>query len=151
MLKTTRARASIKTTRARASNWSRTPFQNAVFKLSLAEPPEALPDGIPVSECLGQSAPGDIVDTEVVQRFEEPAVVPALVAPPGAHRPEHLNHSLPVRVRHPRQHGRPPQNRPARKQKSRTQGTCSECARLKPSTPPRARRTKPWVVDSTVR
>src|SRR3954464_2171121 len=102
----------------------------------LAEPPEALPDGIPVSECLGQSAPGDIVDTEVVQRFEEPAVVPALAAAARAHRPEHLNHSVPVRVRHPRQHGRPPHNRPARKQKSRTQGTCSECARLNPSTPP---------------
>jgi hypothetical protein len=48
----------------------------------LAQAPEALPDGIPVSECLGQSAPGDVVDREVVQRFEEDPVVPALRAPP---------------------------------------------------------------------
>src|SRR3954452_7178859 len=106
MLKTTRARASIKTTRARASNWSRTPFQNAVFKLSLAEPPEALPDGIPVSECLGQSAPGDVVDREVMQRLEEDPVVPALRAPPRAAGPEYLQHRHPILLCHPRQHGR---------------------------------------------
>src|SRR3954454_3836644 len=103
---------------------------------SLAEPPEALPDGIPVSECLGQSAPGDMVDTEVVQRFEEPAVVPALVAPPGAHRPEHLNHSLPVRVRHPRQHGRPPQNRPAKCHRSTNVEIHSLHTQPNPSTRP---------------
>jgi hypothetical protein len=30
-----------------------------------AQAPEALPDGIPVPERLGQSAPGDVVDAEV--------------------------------------------------------------------------------------
>jgi hypothetical protein len=30
------------------------------------------------------------MDAEVVQRFEEPAVIPAFVAPARAHRPEHL-------------------------------------------------------------
>ena len=48
----------------------------------LAEAPEALPDGIPGPECLGQSAPGDVVDGEVVQRLEEDPVVAALRAPP---------------------------------------------------------------------
>src|SRR5215210_7802868 len=55
------------------------------------------------------SAPGDVVDTEVVQRFEKPPVVPAFVAPARAAGLKHLNHSLPVLVRHTRQHGRPPQ------------------------------------------
>ena len=36
------------------------------------------------------------MDTEVMHRFEEPTVVPAFVAAPGAHGPKHLNHSLPV-------------------------------------------------------
>ena len=58
----------------------------------LAEAPEALPHRVPVAECLRQSAPGDVVDGEVVQRFEEPAVVPTLVAPPPAAGAEYLHH-----------------------------------------------------------
>jgi hypothetical protein len=48
----------------------------------LAQAPEALPDRIPVSERLGQSAPGNVVDRKVVQRFEEDPVIAALSAPP---------------------------------------------------------------------
>ena len=44
----------------------------------LAQAPEAFPDGIPVPECLGQRAPGDVVDGEVVQRFKEETVGPGL-------------------------------------------------------------------------
>src|SRR4051812_10500736 len=65
----------------------------------------------------GSARPGDVVDAEVVHRFQEPAVVPTLVAPARAEGSEHLNHSVPVLVRHPCQHGRPPPNRPARNQK----------------------------------
>jgi hypothetical protein len=75
----------------------------------LAQAPEALPDRVPVPKCGGQGPPGDVMDRKVVQRFEERAVIPALVAPPRAHRSEHLNHDLPILIRHPRQHGRPPQ------------------------------------------
>ena len=61
----------------------------------LAEAPEALPHRIPVSECLGQSAPGDVVDGEVVQRLEEETVVAALGAPPRAAGAEQLQHRRP--------------------------------------------------------
>jgi hypothetical protein len=74
-----------------------------------AEAPEALPDGIPVPELGRERPPVDVVQREVVERFEEPTVVPAFVASARAHGPKHLNHHLPVLVRHPRQHGRPPQ------------------------------------------
>src|SRR5207244_10536841 len=50
--------------------------------------------------------PGDVVDQKLVKRFQERAVLPAFVAPARAHGPEHLNHPLPVLVRHPRQHDR---------------------------------------------
>src|SRR3954453_20399157 len=54
----------------------------------LAQAPEALPDGIPVPECLGQRPPWDVMDREVGNGLEEETVVAALVAraasaPPG--------------------------------------------------------------------
>ncbi len=49
---------------------------------SPAQAPEALPHRVPVAELGRERPPGDVVDAEVVQRFEEPAVIPAFVAPP---------------------------------------------------------------------
>jgi len=74
----------------------------------LAQAPEARPNRVPVPELCRERAPGDVVDAEIVQRFEKQAVIPAFVAPPRATGSEYLNHPLPVLVRHPRQHGRPP-------------------------------------------
>src|SRR3712207_7554369 len=70
-----------------------------LFRSSLAQPPEALPDRVPVAERHRQSAPGDVVDAEVVQRFEEGAVVPALVAPPRAHGPRSEEHTSELQSR----------------------------------------------------
>ena len=68
----------------------------------LAEAPEALPNGIPVPECLGQSAPGDVVDGEGVQCFEEETVGAALRAPPRAAGAERLQHRRLILLWHPR-------------------------------------------------
>ena len=46
----------------------------------LAQPPEALPHAVPITELARQSAPGDVVDREIMQGFEKFAVVAALVA-----------------------------------------------------------------------
>src|SRR6476659_4461813 len=53
------------------------------------EPPEALPDGVPIPELGRQSPPSDVVNGEIMKRFQKLAVVPALVAPARQHRPEH--------------------------------------------------------------
>src|SRR3954468_2634572 len=57
------------------------------------EPPEALPDGVPIPELGRQSPPSDVVNGEIMKRFQKLAVVPALVAPARQHRPEH--HPIP--------------------------------------------------------
>src|SRR3954466_10701594 len=103
----------------------------------LAEAPEALPHRIPVSECLGQSASGDVVDGEVVQRLEEETVVAPLGAPPRAAGAEQLQHRRPILLCHPRQHGRLLSNRPARCHRSTNVGIHSPHTRPNPSTPPK--------------
>src|SRR4029077_10761542 len=50
-----------------------------------AEPPEALPDRVPMAELGRQCPPRDVVNGEIVKRFQKLAVVPALVAPPRQH------------------------------------------------------------------
>src|SRR3954449_13105678 len=61
-----------------------------------AQPPEALPDTVPVAELRRQRAPGNIVDREVVQRFQELAVVPSLIASPRAGSSEDPQYHRPV-------------------------------------------------------
>src|SRR4051795_13063948 len=103
---------------------------------SLAQAPESLPNRVPVAELGGERPPGYVMDAEVVQRFEEPAVIPAFVAPARAQRPEHLNHSVPVLVCHPRQHGRPPQtDQPGIRNPERRESP-QQLTRPNPSTPP---------------
>src|SRR5436189_2050495 len=42
------------------------------------EPPEALPDGVPIPELGRQSPPSDVVNGEIMKRFQKLAVVPPL-------------------------------------------------------------------------
>ena len=73
----------------------------------LAEPVEPLPHAVPVAVTLGQRAPGDVVDREIMQRFEEHAVVPSLRAAGRQAGPEHLHRESPIRLGHLRGHRRP--------------------------------------------
>src|SRR3954452_11753900 len=68
------------------------------------EPPEALPDGVSIPELGRQSPPSDVVNGEIMKRFQKLAVVPALVAPARQHRPEHHQDHIPIFLAHPRQH-----------------------------------------------
>lgn len=70
------------------------------------QPLEPLPDRVPIAETGGQCPPSDVVDCEIVQRLEEPAVVAALGTSPGTRGGKHPQHRRPVVVRHSRQHGR---------------------------------------------
>src|SRR3954447_17687118 len=80
-----------------------------------------------------------------MHRFEEPTVVSAFAATARAHGPEHLNHSVPVLVRHPRQHGRPPQTDPPGSRKLGCGKSASQVAGLNPSTRPRLAPDRPEV------
>jgi len=73
-----------------------------------AEPPEPLPDAVPVPELPRQGSPGDVVNREIVQRFQKLAVVVSRFATARLHGVEHLQNDRPVLVRHSRQHGRLP-------------------------------------------
>src|SRR6185295_1756019 len=102
----------------------------------LAQAPEALPNGIPVPALGRQGAPSDVVNAEVMHRFEEPTVVSALGAPPGAAGPEYLQHRRPILICHPRQHGRLLPNRPATCHSSTNVGIHSPHTHPNPSTRP---------------
>src|SRR5579862_7950862 len=73
-----------------------------------AEPPEPLPDAVPVSEFPRQRSPCDVVDREIMQGFQKPAVVVARFTAARLHSVEHLQNDRPVLLRHSRQHGRLP-------------------------------------------
>jgi hypothetical protein len=104
----------------------------------LAQAPKALPDRVPVAELGRQRPPGDVVEREVVKSFQELAVVAALGAAPRAAGPEHLQHSRPVLVRHPCQHGQSFSNRPAMNHRCADLGIHSATTHPNPSTPPRS-------------
>src|SRR3954452_5781503 len=108
----------------------------------LAQAPEALPHGIPVPALGRQGAPRDVVDGEVMHRFEEDPVVPALVAPPRAAGPEDLQHRRPILLCHPRQHGRLLPNRPAKCHKSTYVRIHSPHTQPNPSTRPKEMQAK---------
>src|SRR4051812_2232770 len=102
----------------------------------LAQAPEALPHGIPVPARGRQGAPCDVVNAEIMHRFEEETVVPALGAPPRAAGPEDLQHRRPILLCHPRQHGRLLPNRPAKCHRSTNVGIHSPHTQPNPSTRP---------------
>ncbi len=81
-------------------------FEEGLEHPGPAQPPKALPDGVPVAELGWQGAPGDVVEREEMQRLQKAPVVPALITAPGARGAEHLQHDSPILIRHSRQHGR---------------------------------------------
>src|SRR4051812_19215028 len=91
---------------------------------------------MPVPARGRQGAPSDVVNAEVMHRFEEETVVPALGAPPGAAGPEYLQHRRPILLCHPRQHGRLLPNRPAKCHRSTNVGIHSPHTQPNPSTRP---------------
>src|SRR4051812_12903911 len=48
------------------------------------EPPEALPDRVPIAELGRQCPPRDVMNGEIMKRFQKLAVVPPLVARRGS-------------------------------------------------------------------
>ncbi len=73
---------------------------------TLAQPPEPLPDAVPVSEFLRKRPPSDVVYRKIVESFQELAIVTPLVATTRARRPEQFNRESPFVLGHLRQHGR---------------------------------------------
>ena len=55
-------------------------FEKQLEHAGLAQAPEPFPDAVPRAELSRQRPPGDVVHGEIVQRFEELAVVASLVA-----------------------------------------------------------------------
>src|SRR6476661_4526397 len=78
----------------------------------LAQTPEPFPDAVPMAELGRQCPPRDVVNGEIVKRFQKLAVVPPLVAPPRQHRPEHHQDHVPIFLAHLCQHRPPPQTEP---------------------------------------
>src|SRR6185437_176200 len=68
--------------------------------------PKPLPDPVPLAKLSRQGAPGDIVNCEIMQRFQEFAVVPTAPAKARACRPECFDNDLPLGIRHLCQHDR---------------------------------------------
>jgi hypothetical protein len=69
------------------------------------EPPESLPDAVPVPKLRRQRPPGDVVGREVVQRLQGLTVVVTRFAPARLRSVEQFQHDLPIALCHPRQHG----------------------------------------------
>jgi hypothetical protein len=73
-----------------------------------AEPPEPLPYAIPFAKFTGQSPPGDVVNCEVVKRFQKFTIVTPRLSPARLRRIKHFQHDRPIALRHSRQHVRLP-------------------------------------------
>ena len=74
--------------------------QHRLENTPLAQPPEPLPDAVPLTELSRQSAPSDIVNREIMQRFQEFAIVPTAPATARACRPERFDNDLPLGIGH---------------------------------------------------
>jgi hypothetical protein len=59
-------------------------FEEGHEDTALAQAPKTFPVAIPETEFCGQGAPSDVVDREIMKRFEKLTVVAALVTPPRA-------------------------------------------------------------------
>ena len=73
-----------------------------------AEPPEPLPYAVPVPKFFRQCSPGNAVNREVVDCFEESTVIMPRLSPVRLCRLEHFQCDFPISLRHSRQHVRPP-------------------------------------------
>jgi hypothetical protein len=83
-------------------------FEEGLEHAGLAQPPEALPDAVPVSKLRRQRAPRDVVEREIMQRLKKTPIAAALVAATLPRRLEKFQHRRPIRIAHSCQHGWPP-------------------------------------------
>src|SRR5579859_1341724 len=72
------------------------------------EPPEPLPDAVPVAELRRQSPPGNVMDCEIVQCRQKLTIVMARFSAARLSRIERLQRDRPILFRHSRQHDRLP-------------------------------------------
>src|SRR5271167_5149462 len=101
-----------------------------------AQPPEPLPHAVPVPEFLRKSPPSNIMNHKIVQGFEKPSVVPALVAAPRPRCREHPQYNRPILFRHGREHGRSSKSRLPMSQRKSDLGIPLPYTWLNPSTRP---------------
>jgi hypothetical protein len=87
-------------------------FEEGHEDTALAQAPKTFRDAIPETEFGGQGAPSDVVDREIMKRFEKLTVVAALVTPPRATSSKNFEHDRPIFFGHPGQHGRSSTSRP---------------------------------------
>ena len=73
-----------------------------------AEPPEPLPYAVPFAEFAGECTPGYAVYREVVDGFQEFAVIMPWLSTARLRRIKHVQHDRPIALRHSRQHVRLP-------------------------------------------
>src|ERR1700687_4535602 len=105
-----------------------------------AESPEPLPHAVPVAKFIGQRSPGNTVDREIVDRFEEFTVVAPRLSPARLHRVEHLKCDQPIPLRHSCKHVRLPDAGHAVIRKNSDSRTRQKCIPGIPSTQP----SIPW-------
>ena len=55
-------------------------FEKGLKRSRLTEPPEALPNAVPIAKLHRKRPPGDAVNGEIMQRFQKLAVVVARLA-----------------------------------------------------------------------
>jgi len=72
-----------------------------------AESRKSFPDSVPVSEPSRQRTPGDVVNREIMKRFQEQQVVPRLGTSRRKTSSERFQRNLPIRIRHLCRHHRP--------------------------------------------
>ena len=70
----------------------------------LAQPLEALPYAVPMTEALRQRAPANVLDGEEMKRLEKAAVVLGFPSTPGKASPEHRERVRPIVLIHLRRH-----------------------------------------------
>lgn len=66
----------------------------------LAQTDVSLPHAVPLAEAFRQRPPGDVVDGEIMQRFQKQPVVPALGALSRQRCPEYRQRDLPIPLRY---------------------------------------------------
>jgi hypothetical protein len=83
-------------------------LQEGLEHSGAAEPPEPLPDAVPIAKLGWQSPPRDAVHREVMQCLQEVTVIVSGFAPLRLRGVEYLQHNLPILFRHLCQHDRLP-------------------------------------------
>src|SRR3954451_14260550 len=80
--------------------------QHCLEHAPLAQPPKSLPYAVPIAKLARQGPPGDVVNREIMQRFQEFTVISAAPATARACRPECFDDNHPLGIGHLCQHDR---------------------------------------------